>query len=165
VKGAGAVLHVASIKDRKLVKVASGPGSITGGGVFSPDGKWLAYSSFGGSITAALVFVEPFPSTGAKYQLGQGTHPVWLSGGRELLVNPRSPTLSVYEFSPAPRVAYTMTAQIDRAGALTTSTGRPYDASHDGKQVIIVFPASITSPARRDINVVLNWFEELKKVM
>ena len=165
VKGAGAAVHVASLKDRKLIKVASGPGSITASGIFSPDGKWLAYFSIGGSITSPLVFVEPFPSTGAKYQLGEGSHPLWLSGGREILVNPRLPTLSMYGFSTSPRVAYTVTAQLDRAGALTSSIGRPYDASHDGRQLLLVFPASITSPARREINVVLNWLEEMKKAM
>ena len=71
----------------------------------------------------------------------------------------------MYGFSTSPRVAYTVTAQLDRAGALTSSIGRPYDASHDGRQLLLVFPASITSPARREINVVLNWLEEMKKAM
>ena len=37
------------------------------GAVFSPDGRWVAYSS--NEAGANRVYVQPFPATGAKYQL------------------------------------------------------------------------------------------------
>ena len=79
-KDNSATVQVLSLKDRKLVPLASGPGALTGNAMFSPDGKWIAYSTFGGTISVPMVFVEPFPSTETKHQLGQGLHPLWLSG-------------------------------------------------------------------------------------
>jgi len=43
---------------------------------------------------------------------------------------------------------------------------RDYDMRPDGKQQLMVFPvdqADSGDPARPQINVVLNWFEELKE--
>ena len=164
VKDSRTTLQVVSLKDPKLVPLASGPGTVTGSAMFSPDGKWIAYSSFGGTIMAPTTLVEPFPPTGAQYQLGQGAQPLWLSEGREILVNPRQPTLSVYSFTSTPRVTYAVTAQIDRAQAMTQALGtRPYDATRDGKQVLVVLPATVTSIPNREIFVVQNWLEEMKK--
>jgi eukaryotic-like serine/threonine-protein kinase len=163
-KDSTATVQVVSLKDRKLMPLASGPGVLTANAMFSPDGKWIAYSTFGGSITVPTAFVEPFPSTGTKHQLGQGLHPLWLSGGRAILLNPRLPTLSLYSFTTTPRVTYAVTAQIDRAQAVTAGLSvRPYDADHDGKRVLAVLPATVTSPLSREIRVIQNWFEELKK--
>ena len=157
-------MHALSMKDRKLVPVASGPGTVTGGGVFSPDGRWLAYSSVGGTTLNPLTFVEPFPGTGAKYQIGEGNHPVWMTGGRELLVNPRTPNLALYTFTPGLRVTFALSTQVDRAQSLAINSGpRQYDATPDGKQVLVMLPATISTTPTREIRVVLNWFEELKK--
>ncbi len=43
---------------------------------------------------------------------------------------------------------------------------RDYDMSPDGERLLMVFPADQPDPgepARLQINVVLNWFEELKE--
>ncbi|WP_171039874.1 hypothetical protein, partial [Streptococcus pseudopneumoniae] len=45
---------------------------------------------------------------------------------------------------------------------------RDYDMSPDGKRLLMVFPADRPDsgePARPQINVVLNWFEELKEMV
>ena len=52
--------------------------------VFSPDGRWIAYTSNEGGQTD--VYVQSFPGPGAKTRVSRhgGTHPVWRAGGREL---------------------------------------------------------------------------------
>ncbi len=44
---------------------------------------------------------------------------------------------------------------------------RPYDITPDGQRFLMVFPAdpadSVTETPAEQINVVLNWFEELKE--
>jgi len=43
---------------------------------------------------------------------------------------------------------------------------RDYDISPDGERLLMVFPADRSDsgePARLQINVILNWFEELKQ--
>ncbi len=58
--------------------------------VFSPDGRWIAYSLSrlaGLAYSDQGVFVQPFPSTGAVYQAPRvqiDFHPVWASDGKEL---------------------------------------------------------------------------------
>jgi Tol biopolymer transport system component len=50
----------------------------------SPDARWIAYAS---TETGAYdVFVQPFPTTGAKWQIsaGGGRQPMWRRDGREL---------------------------------------------------------------------------------
>jgi Tol biopolymer transport system component len=51
---------------------------------FSPDGRWVAYSS--DESGRLEVYVQPFPSTGAKWQISNdgGHEPSWRRDGREL---------------------------------------------------------------------------------
>ena len=52
---------------------------------FSPDGKWIAYSSEETGVRE--IFVQPYPPTGAKWQISTdgGAQPRWRRDGRELL--------------------------------------------------------------------------------
>src|SRR5262249_9634455 len=51
-------------------------------GTFSPDGKWIAYSS--GEFGQNDVFVQAFPLKGTKYRIstGGGHDPVWSRDGK-----------------------------------------------------------------------------------
>ena len=50
---------------------------------FSPDGRWLAYTSTESDVAA--IYVRPFPGPGGKWQIApSGTMPVWSPNGREL---------------------------------------------------------------------------------
>jgi Tol biopolymer transport system component len=51
---------------------------------FSPDVKWIAYQS--NESGKFEVYVQPFPTTGAKWQISTagGTLPKWRGDGREL---------------------------------------------------------------------------------
>ena len=50
----------------------------------SPDGKWMAYVSL--ESGRPEVFVQPFPATGAKWQVSRdgGQQPQWQQDGRQL---------------------------------------------------------------------------------
>jgi Tol biopolymer transport system component len=65
--------------------------------VFSPDGRWIAYSrglAPGSSLLLSPdrgVFVQPFPPTGAVYQAPKiqiDFHPAWAPDGKELIYIP-----------------------------------------------------------------------------
>ena len=51
---------------------------------FSPDGKWMAYSS--NESGTDDIFVRPFPGPGGKWRIstGGGKYPTWSQNGREL---------------------------------------------------------------------------------
>ena len=52
--------------------------------VFSPDGRWIAYTS--NEAGQPNVYVQPFPGAGGKYRISRdgGSHPVWRADGKEL---------------------------------------------------------------------------------
>ena len=57
-------------------------------GIFSPDGKFIAYTS---SETGELeVYVQPFPGTGEKWKVSVhgGAQPRWRRDGKELFASP-----------------------------------------------------------------------------
>jgi serine/threonine-protein kinase len=50
---------------------------------FSPDGRWLAYSSLESGHPE--VYVRPFPGPGGRWLIGAGANPTWSRTKRELL--------------------------------------------------------------------------------
>jgi eukaryotic-like serine/threonine-protein kinase len=69
---------------RKVTPLVDLPGSAQHSSNMSPDGKWMAYAS--NETGRYEVWVEPFPRTGARYQLTRdgGSHPLWLPDGQSL---------------------------------------------------------------------------------
>ena len=82
-RGGGDVWVLPLFGDRKPFPLAQTAFNETGG-VFSPDGRWIAYTSDEGG--QPNVYVQPFPGAGGKYQVSRdaGSHPVWRADGKEL---------------------------------------------------------------------------------
>src|SRR5262249_16483420 len=59
-------------KPARLIEKASSDGAS-----FSPDGRWIAYSTF--STTRSDIYVEPYPLNGSRHAISSagGIHPVW----------------------------------------------------------------------------------------
>ena len=137
---------------------------------FSPDGRWLAYTLRTGNL--ANVYVEPYPATGAKYQIttDNGHHPVWLSGGKELsyrvggsqqVVVSVNTTPSFSIRNPGPAIAVGLPVVVSLGS-------RSYDITPDGTAFLAISPVSVTQPGSvetQEIDIVVNWFEELKRLV
>jgi len=131
---------------------------------FSPDGHWLAYVS--NESGRPEVYVQPFPGPGGKWQISTegGTEPAWNRNGRELFYRSGNKMMALDVatqpgFSPGkPRMLF--------EGQYFTSDwpliGTAYDVSPDGQRFLMVKSTEQASSATQ-INVVLNWFEELKQ--
>jgi serine/threonine-protein kinase len=140
---------------------------------FSPDGRWLAYSSLDGErVGGTRIFVQPFPRTGARYQVVStfSEHAQWSPDGKQLLYSdgPLTGRLMMVDMRTTGTVSFGNPTPIPTPGIdkpPTQSTWRPYDVLPDGKRILIVqAPAdSRGATPRRQINVVLNWFEVLKR--
>jgi hypothetical protein len=129
--------------------------------VFSPDGRWVAYNG-GGSGT----FVQPFPATGAQYQIPAGLHPFWSPNGKELFGMPRGRFVTVPVAAGSTSFTFGNPVQLSRSAFLEGGpTGeRSIDVMPDGKRFVIVLDSAQSSgtPSTPHIQVVLNWFDELK---
>jgi eukaryotic-like serine/threonine-protein kinase len=132
---------------------------------FSPDGRWLAYLS--NESGRYEIYVQPYPGPGGKWQISTegGTEPVWNPDGRELFYRSGDKMMAVDittqpSFSAGkPRVLF------EGRYEPAPLTNPNYDVSRDGQRFLMLKPAGQADEAATQINVVLNWFEELKRLV
>jgi Tol biopolymer transport system component len=163
-KGSETSLWTYSMRDR----TASRFGDVTSTGVptnavFHPNGAWVAYQSGDSGATEAITYVQPFPSTGDKYEIARGGRPLWSADGKELFFIPApSRLMSVSVRTEAP-FAFTRPVDVPRRfGLAPPANPRPYDILPDGRFVIVDATDTTGEQRTSHIQVVLNWFEELK---
>jgi eukaryotic-like serine/threonine-protein kinase len=136
--------------------------------VFSPDGGWVAYGSDESGTDA--VYVQPFPATGSKFQISRGDvghHALWSRDGKQLFYIPGPGRFAVVNVTTQPSFSVSAPVPEPRAfniGNAQTSP-RNHDIGPDGRILGIVTAGQAASGpvAAQQINVVLNWFEELKQ--
>jgi serine/threonine-protein kinase len=153
-------------KDKKATIFAQAPSAMVRNSSFSPDGRWLAYSS-SEMTTTSRVWVQPFPNpTGAKYPILEYGHPMWSPDGKELFYNSANGQLSVVSITTKPGFEFGAASRVP--GVITTTnplrTPRLWDITRDGKFLIAVSTdqaSGTVAPAQ--IQVVLNWFHELQE--
>jgi eukaryotic-like serine/threonine-protein kinase len=167
-------LKTYSFKDKSVSAYAGIQLNVPSGAVFSPNGRWVAYTSRDEGQSLAAVIVQPYPATGAKYQISpsseDGHHAVWARDGKELFYTPGPGTIfnavhvdttsPAFSFGPAPTFARMFLNQ-------APSTERPFDIARNakGEPVILGLTANTADPTREErieLRIVLNWVEELK---
>jgi Tol biopolymer transport system component len=129
--------------------------------VFSPDGRWLAYVS--DESGRFEIYVQPYPGPGGKWQISTdgGTEPLWARNG-ELFYRDDSKMMVVETTTQPSFTASKPRVLFDGPYEKTTGTLAFYDASADGQRFLMLKPSESDQGATQ-INVVLNWFEELKR--
>ena len=138
---------------------------------FSPDGRWLAYGSNELNGRTFQVFVQPYPPTGAKYQVNPqtGSAPIWSRDGKRLFLGSASRAFAA-DVQTVPAFRAGQLVEFDMAGMYASQAAlRNFDLMPDGKRFLVSLPpGSKDDPARRaapQINLVLNWTEELKRLV
>jgi Tol biopolymer transport system component len=152
--------------DKKLQPFVDSP-SIEKHSAFSPDGRWLAYMLAGVGNAEPQLFVQPFPATGATYQVSTtgGRAPVWSRDGKSLFFHQLNANqLVVVDVKTSPSFSNGNPIPIPIEGSIHPQMQRNYDVTPDGKEFLVVVPARAASGARpsTQIDVVLNWFEEVR---
>ncbi|MDO8679354.1 MAG: protein kinase [Acidobacteriota bacterium] len=162
-------LLVLSLKGRTLAPFGGVESILSTGAIFSPDGRWVAYSARPPNTGGSSLFVQPFPATGAKSQVSgsaeSGHHQMWSSDGKELFYNPGpGPPLTGVSVSTTRGFAFGAAPGVTKAFTVLSPTQqRPYDAARDGKRFLGLISADQPSALTgSDIQIVLNWFEELR---
>jgi serine/threonine protein kinase/Tol biopolymer transport system component len=140
------------------------------GAVFSPDGRWVAYGIVRAGRSLSTVFVQPFPPTGATYQISRdddGHHPVWSPDGHRLTYVPGPNRLVAVLVTTRPTFTISTPTPLPPAGIMgPPRVLRNHDIMPDGARFIGLMPAGEGRPGSRtpaQLHVVLNWFEELRQ--
>ena len=134
-----------------------------GGAVFSPDGHWIAYFT-GLESGGGAIYVQPFPRSGAEWQVSPegGREPVWSRDGRELFYR-KGNEMMVIPIQTSPTFNAGEPRLLFEGGFQRGDPAQPnYDVAPDGRFLMI---ESTGGPTATKLNVVLNFFEELKQRM
>jgi len=176
VKGGVFSLWVLALADGKITPFGDVRSVEPIGSVFSPDGRWIAYHARSPGAEQlspnAGVFVEPFPAsgTGARNQAPRVAfdfQPLWSRTGKELFYVPttasgrlaavRIATETGLTFGIPESLPFTLTA------GRTSGATRAFDVLSDGRFVGLV--AGSGEGPSREIRLVFNWTEELKRLV
>jgi serine/threonine-protein kinase len=140
---------------------------------FSPDGRWIAYTS--NESGQSQIYVRPFPSGTGRWQISDspGGYPRWSRDGRELFYRSDG-GIMVAAIEPTgaglrtgkPQLLFKGNFRGGAAGlSLASNVFADYDVAPDGRS-FVMFPSGAGDHGDRAglVTLVTNWFDELKRV-
>jgi eukaryotic-like serine/threonine-protein kinase len=138
---------------------------------FSPDGRWVAYSS--NESGKPEIYVQPYPGPGPTIQISTegGTDPVWSKKNHEIFYR-NGDRMMLVAIKTQPKFSASKPELLwmgHYSHGLSSSCGLPgptsanYDVTADGKRFLMIQDADQDVVAHQ-LNVVLNWSEELNRL-
>jgi serine/threonine-protein kinase len=134
---------------------------------WSPDGKWLAYTS--DSTGRKEVYVRPYPGPGGAVMvsIAGGNSPAWSPDTHELFYlepGAEKGRMMALNFSNSSRPAKPVALfSFDRGGLfLGTPVFTPFAVAPRGQKFYAINQRPKTVKPVTEINLVFNWFEELR---
>ncbi|MBK5255843.1 MAG: PD40 domain-containing protein [Vicinamibacteria bacterium] len=131
------------------------------GGQFSPDGRFVAYVSDDTGRDEVYVRSVARPEVAVAVSTDGGRGPKWSRDGKELFYR-RGDAFLVARVTTADALSVSDSRRLFelQVASATTTQQTGYGVSPDGQRFLVQLPDPRALPTR--INVVLNWFEELK---
>jgi hypothetical protein len=173
VRGQASEVWRLSLKTKKAEPLIVAADSRVSQSVLSPDGRWIAYQTT--EVGSTEIFVEPFPPTGARYQVPPGSdnhHPIWAPDSSALYYVPGARQFARAPIITTPRFGFGAPESFELNR--TARTGGPtqlrrLDIMPDGKRFVGIWPEDLgkkpSQDAERRMVVMQNWSEELKRRM
>lgn len=156
-------LWVLSVSDQKWESFLQTPYNESRG-MFSPNGRWIAYES--DESGRKEIYVQTFPASGAKWQISVsgGSQPRWRRDGKELFFLGGDRKVTAVEVNiDAPGFVHGAPKALfgTRISKGEERPGNQYVVTSDGQRFLVNTVAE--EGAYTPINVVLNWTAGLKK--
>jgi serine/threonine protein kinase/Tol biopolymer transport system component len=134
--------------------------------MFSPDGRWLAYSS--DETGRAEVYVRPFPGPGGKWQISAagGTVPTWSQTKRELFYKADPQQIMVVPFVVEGSAFHAeKPSPWPNARPSARGTSRRFDVHPDGERLALQVVAQTAGGGKQDhVTFIFNFFDELRRI-
>jgi Tol biopolymer transport system component len=133
---------------------------------FSPDGRWIAYTSL--ESGPPEVYVRPFPGPGGKWQIstGGGVFPEWSRNGKELFYRTNDSKIMVVSYTSSGDSFHADKPRLWSPGQFTTrGTSLNYALHPDGKRFAVLKAGNgETTPAPiNKVSFIFNFFDELRR--
>ena len=156
-----------TLSDRRERVVVQDPRVSVGDPAFSPDGRWVAYTSTDSGREE--VYVQPYPGPGKRVTVSTdgGRAPVWRRDGSEFFYTMTDRTGNVVTMM-AMSVSAATGLPIGPARELFSGRFRPagwlqnYDVTANGQRFLMVQTLDPRPEPQTELVLVQNWFEELK---
>jgi len=132
---------------------------------FSPDGRWIAYTSEESKRNE--VYVRAFPAPGMKQQVSSegGTEPLWSRNGKQLFYRRQDQVWVVDVRTDGGFATSKPRLLFEKPGFSRTEPIRCWDLSLDGQRFLMVKMGEIKPRPVTEMILVQNWFEELKRLV
>jgi Tol biopolymer transport system component len=169
--GRSVSLWTLSLRGKKIERFGDAESLEMMDAVFSPDGRWVAYDATQ-PASQSNVFVEPFPRTGARYLIATASvtgarNPFWSPDSKALTYATGPNDFAMVTISTDRGFAFSNPSPVARGPLAGGDAGAPsrrnYDPAGDGKRILGVIDPLESGVAPTQLQVVLNWQEELKQ--
>jgi WD40 repeat protein len=148
---------------KKPTKWTNTPQCNEWGAAFSPDGKWIAYTS--DQMGEHEVYVREL-HTGQTEKIGAGSEVAWRPDNQKMELYYRNGKQFIRaQIQAEPQFKVRKEALFDDVYLKTRFPGhRNYDVSKDGERFLMIKQVDEIPAPLTHLNVVLNWGEELKRL-
>jgi serine/threonine-protein kinase len=132
---------------------------------FSPDGRWMAYTS--DESNRQEVYVRPFPGPGLKQQVSSegGSEPLWARNGKQLFYRREDQVWVVDVRTDGGLTTGKPRFLFEKPGYGRTYPIRSWDLSLDGQRFLMTKRENRKPTPVTEMILVQNWFEELKRLV
>jgi eukaryotic-like serine/threonine-protein kinase len=154
-------VYVLSLRGRFGPRPVVSTPAFEGGAQFSPDGHWMAYAS--DESGQMHVYVRPFPGPDRRWHVSTqgGTQPLWSRNGKEIFYRVGN-KMMVVDVSAGVDLILSQPRQLfEQRYVFQNVSLANYDVSPDGQRFVMVRDEAGSGR----LNVVLNWTEELKRLV
>ena len=129
---------------------------------FSPDGRWLAYTS--NETGQMAVYVRPFPGVSvARWQISSvpGAKPHWAADGRTLFYASGQTLMSIAIQGTTP-ADWGTPEKLFEGPYVLSYPGQSFDVAPDGRFLMVKEDGDTAARAPDTMIIVQNWVEELR---